>query len=91
MGIYYDKSTLTPPNLGTNWYYTTSGSFQNMPYCWGYSQAGGAGGVCDNGGVSANPQFVNPSAGTAAGYQLQSGSAPLTGGFTQIVQTQGPR
>jgi hypothetical protein len=83
-----DPSLLTPPTLTKSWYYTGFGSF-GPPFCWAAGTV--SGGLCDPAGVFANPQFVNPSAQTAAGFHMQAGSAPLTGGFKQIVQTQGPR
>lgn len=93
MGLTYASSSsfVSSPTLGLNWYYTVFGTYaSNFP--WANATLGsGASGVSDPSGVLANPMFVNPSARTAAGFQLAGGAAPLAGGFAQIPQTQGPR
>jgi hypothetical protein len=94
MGIYYGSASsyVTSPVMGTNWYWTATGSFSNSPYCWANATlASGNSGVCDSSGVTEDPLFVDASANTPAGYQLQASSPVLAAGFSQIVQTQGPR
>lgn len=91
IGLYYDTSLLQPPALSSNWGWTIAGSYGS--YCFaGTTFGGGSSGVCDTSAVTLGSQpFVNPSAQTAAGFQLLSGSTPLTGGFGQISQGQGPQ